>query len=218
MNKITITTSVIKAGVAIIPWAGGPLSSIIGDISQERYNKRWQECIDKINSNLMDRIETIDKEKVSQEDFKDIFVNILNDVLKNRTREKRMALINILINTIANYNISFDESEYTSNLVNRLTVKHLLILNEVDRVPILPQKEVETAVNIISTIVEKYSLEEHDILEIIHDLENEYLIFGFSTNYMRKEPLSGGLIYVDFESYTTDKGKRVLNVITNISD
>jgi hypothetical protein len=217
MNKIIITTSIIKAGVAIIPWAGGPLSSIIGDISQERYNKRLKEFIDILNENIMSKIEFIDKDKVSHEDFKDIFVNILNDILKNRNREKRMALTNILINTITNYNISFDESEYLSNLVNRLTIKHLLILNDVNIIRVLPNKEIEMANNIVNTISEKYTLQEQDILEIIHDLENEYLIHSLSTNYGGNEPLSGGLFYADFESYITSKGKRVLDIITDIT-
>lgn len=163
MDKITITTSIIKAGVAIIPWVGGPLSSVIGDISQERYNNRLQEFVEKINSNITRRIETIDREKMSREDFKDIFVNTLNDILRSRNKEKREALTNILINTVTNYNISFDESEYMSNLVNRYTVKHLLILNEVNKIQIPPNNEIKMSISIVNTINEKYLLQEDNI-------------------------------------------------------
>jgi hypothetical protein len=54
-------------------------------------------------------------------------------------------------------------------------------------------------------------------LEIIHDLENEYLIHNLSTNYAHGKSHSGGLLYVNFESYITDRGKRVLDIIADIS-
>jgi hypothetical protein len=220
MNQdlIKIGTSVIKAGVAIIPWAGGPISSIIGDISQERYNIRLEEFIERLNNSLSNQIDKIDKSKISKDDFKDIFVNILNDVLKNRNKEKRTALTNILINTITNYNISFDESEYLSDLINRLSVKHLLLLNEIYNVKIPSQKEKEVAVNIVDKVVKNYSLLEHDVLEKVHDLENEYLVRGLSNNYnMGKNKGMGGILYADLKTYITTKGIHLLKII-NINE
>lgn len=173
------------------------------------------EFIEHINSTLTAQIENIDQIKISHEDFKDIFVNTLNDVLKNRSKEKRTALTNILLNTVTNYNLSFDESEYISNLINSFTVKHLFILNEVSHYTVEKHKEEENAVVIIKSIIEKYSLHESDVLEHIRDLENEYLVSNLAVNYnMGKHPGNGGMSYSGMNSYITNKGKRVLNVIT----
>jgi hypothetical protein len=213
---ITTTVAVVKAFVAAIPYVGGTISSVIGDISQDRYNKRMQEFIETINTALNNKIEEIDKEKISQDDFKDIFVNTLNDVLRNRSNEKRIALTNVLINTIINYNISFDDSEYISNLINSFTVKHLLVLNEINNYSVLERKEEEIAVSIVNNIIANYSLQKFDVLECIHDLENEYVVSGLAGNYnMGKHPEIGGISYAGMSSYVTDKGKRILNIIKN---
>jgi len=216
MNEklISISTSVIKAGVAIIPWAGGPISCIIGDISQERYNKRFSEFIEKLNLDLSCKINQINKDKVSSDDFKDIFVNTLNDVLKNRCKEKRTALANVLINSILDISFTFDEAEYMSKLINDLTIKHFVVLNLIKDFSIEEQKEEETAVNIISEIKNKYSINESEAIELINDLENEYLVIGLSINYHPPNEFpKGGLLYTGFETYITDKGKRLLEVV-----
>jgi hypothetical protein len=215
---ISITTSVIKAGIAIIPWAGGPISSIIGDISQERYNKRFEEFIEKINTTL--EIETIDKNKISTDDFKDVFVNTLNDILKNRTVEKRKALTNILINTITNYNINFDESEYIIKIINNFSVKHLLILTELEYI-VVPDYEEGFAVTVIDKISKKHLLSDSEIIECIHDLENEYLVHALISQYnmgKQKEEMGisgGGIIETGVNSYLTNKGKKILDIINS---
>jgi hypothetical protein len=222
MNEkiISITTSVIKAGVAIIPWAGGPISSIIGDISQERYNKRFEEFIEKINTVLSLEIKTIDKNKISTDDFKDVFVNTLNDIIKNRTIEKRRALTNILINTITNYNITFDESEYIAKIINNFSVKHLLILTELEYI-VVPDYEEGFAITIIDKISKKHLLHDSEIIECVHDLENEYLVHALISQYnmgKQKEETGisgGGIIETGVNSYLTNKGKRVLNIINS---
>jgi hypothetical protein len=222
MNKriITITTSVIKAGAAIIPWAGGPISSIIGDISQERYNKRFEEFIKKINTVLSLETAKADEKKILTDDFKDIFVNTLNDIMKNRTVEKRRALTNILINTITNYNVSFDESEYMEKIINNFSVKHLLILTELEYI-VVPDYEKGFATTVIEKISKKHLLDNSEVIECVHDLENEYLVHALISQYnmgkQKKETglNGGGVIETGVNSYLTDKGKRLLNIINS---
>jgi hypothetical protein len=50
-----------------------------------------------------------------------------------------------------------------SNLVNRYTVKHLLILNEVNKIKIPPNNEIKMSISIVNTINEKYLLQEDNI-------------------------------------------------------
>jgi methionine synthase II (cobalamin-independent) len=220
MNEkvISITTSVIKAVISGIPEIGGPLSNIIGDMSQERYNQRLEESIKEMCTILSSKIKTIDKNKISTDDFKDIFVNTLNDIMKNRTIEKRKALTNILINTITNYNIDFDESEYMTRIINNFSVKHLLILGELKDI-VIPDYEEGFAVTVIDKIEKKHSLNSRNIIECVHDLENEYLVHALSSQYYagKRNTKSGihpgGIVETGVNNYLTNKGKKLLDVI-----
>ena len=208
---LSITESTVKAGISMIPLVGGPISSIIGDVSQERYKKRIKEFIDNVNKALSNRLEEIDREKISKEDFQDIFSNCFQAILTNRIAEKRTAFTNILINTIAYNNISFDESEYMMKLIDNLTLKHLICMEELSKVKI-PDYSEGVAETTLRTISEKYELFEYDVFESIKDLENYNIAQGFTSQYLARGG-RGGVVLTGIDSYLTVKGEKLLSNI-----
>ncbi len=210
-NCLDLIETIVKAGVSIVPWAGGPISTIIGDISQARYRKRESEFINTINNELSDKIEKLDKEKLSCEEFNDIFVNNFRTVLLTRTAEKRKLITNLLLNTISYNEISFDDSEYLLYLLDNLTIKHIICF--ISLAPIeIPENHTGIAEKTLDEICKKNNFAKNEVLDCIQDLEYQNLVQGFISQYETRGG-RGGVVRVGISSYLTKKGWKLYNNI-----
>lgn len=210
-NVPNVIATIIKYGTAIIPYAGGPISCIIGDITQERYIKRLNEYIDTIKTELTDKVEKLDKEKLSSEEFQDIFENNFRSVLRTRTAEKRKLITNLLLNTISYNEITFDDSEYLLYLLDNLTIKHLLCFVFLATIKI-PNDHNGVAEKTLDDLCKKNNFKENEALDLIQDLEYQNLIQGFISQYETRGN-RGGIVKVGISSYLTEKGWKLYNNI-----
>jgi len=209
-DLIELTTNTL---ISTLPYIGGSLNCIISFYQQKRHRERLIVFIRELYNDLKDRIDKIEYDKIENDDFIDIFENTLCEVIKNRHESKRKALRNIILNTITNKNFSFDESEYLVKIVIDLPIKHLFVLHELFFVN-FTRNYSENAEKTINTIGQKLNCSIEEIFEIVKDLENENLSIGLTTNYTSRGN-RGGLIMPDIQSYLTEKGLKLLKIITN---
>ena len=169
--------------------------SYISDIQAERKLKRIDELIISLGVDLHGLEEKIRKEFVEKDDFKDIIEETFRKVAQERTIEKRIAYKNILLNSMVDNSLDYDEVEEFLRLLERLQPAKLLLLkvlynpsafNEEKGFPIVEKTERVMGLTIsIKTIMSKLlpDWDHEKILDAVGELENERLVKNFVSNY-----------------------------------
>lgn len=209
-NQLILTTSA-KALVSAVPWIGGAVNSVWNDISLERHKKRMNEFLKRMSEEIETKINKLDIKKINTEDFQDIFDNTLNLVVRNRHYEKRVAFRKILINSMFNEVVDFDKTEALIRVIDQLPIIQLIVLEDLKNYKV-EGKDINFGGNTFKTQMEKFDLNEISLYEIIKDLENNNLVHVYSKHYhVNGQPL--GSYYTGADSYLTEKGKELLELI-----
>ena len=98
-----------KSLLAAVPYIGGSVTSYISDIQAERKLKRIDELIISLGVDLHGLEEKIRKEFVEKDDYKYIIEETFRKVAQERTIEKRIAYKNILLNSMVDNSLDYDE-------------------------------------------------------------------------------------------------------------
>lgn len=219
---------IAKAGLNLIPNVGGSLASLLGDIQSIRNEKRLRAFITQWSNDLATRIDKIQQDYVSREDFIDVFLNITEDSMKQRQEEKRTCLKNLLVNSITTPNTSYDLTEELQRLIDLLSVIHVKILKvfyeDKEHPRHEPKVDVDRIMKAINTVVvgessnnsngsdnNNNSRKDRDIVALIRDLENQGLVESFLNNMYSR--LSGASL-VSKEPYITSKGRALIEYVT----
>ena len=152
------------------------------------------------------------KSFVENEEFLDIFENLLIDILHQRTKEKRSYLRHLLINSITKQSATYDKTESFQRILNQVTVQHLLILSAFYDCREIHMQQLDKDLDeIMKCIKEKVDgLPEETIKELIRDLESLNLVNYFTHNQANR--LSGAPMYGD-HPYITEKGREFYRYI-----
>jgi len=119
----------VKALISAVPYLGGPISAVIGDIQSIRKEKRFVEFINGLQEDICNLSDHVNAEFISKEDFLDIFEQTARKIVMTRQEVKRIAFRNILSNAILSSNISYDEVEEFLSLVERFREEHIFLLS-----------------------------------------------------------------------------------------
>lgn len=212
-NEVMISGA--KALINLIPFAGGPLGSIIGDYQSYRKEKKLNEFLDSIVVKLQqheDAISQLAPEYILNDDFFDVFENTLRKIIYERQGEKRIAYSNILANSIIN-EADYNDTELYHHLIDVLTPLHIRVLREFCLHTKTPDVKFEVFINHVMSAVKAMADFDEDIFdEVIGDLESRNLLHPFLSTYETQNG-SGGLAYVT-DNFVTTKGCKFLSYIS----
>lgn len=119
--------NIIKGVLASAPFTGG-ISSLMTDYIPNSKQKRVEEFAKQVAEDLLKVKDKIDNEVILNDNFAFIFESSFRKASENYQKVKLNAFRGIIINSAVRKDITNDEKEYFLNLVNNLTVLHLLIL------------------------------------------------------------------------------------------
>lgn len=214
MEKKDIAEMIVKAGISAVPMVGGSIVSIIGDLQSERKEKRMDEFLKTFAEEMQGRVKKIESSYISQEDFLDIFENILRDIMNQRVKFKRDCLRHLLVNSITTPLTTYDMTEEYQMLLSRLTDLHIVILHCFYQKRNIYKNNEEKDLNEIFDCVKEslaiFQLTDQKILELIIDLENLNLINCYTHNFACMQ--SGAPLYEE-APYISDKGLKFIEYI-----
>lgn len=203
MNNSETLLCFTKAGLNLVPGVGGALASIVSDIQTNRKEKRMDEFLIRLKDELSARSDKIVKEYIMNEEFLDIFENILVDIMNQRLEEKRIQLCNLLVSSIVTPNTSYDRTEEFQMFVYLLSIQHLNVLKVFYQYRDVPMKNMDDIKNIWSSLKKTVSEDEDFLIELIRDLENRGIIHFFLQNTFNCE---SGERAISEDPYITSKG------------
>lgn len=181
----------VKALISAVPYLGGPISAVIGDIQSIRKEKRFVEFINGLQEDIRNLSDHVNAEFVSKEDFLDIFEQTARKIVMTRQEAKRTAFRHILSNAILLSDVSYDEVEEFLSLVERFQEEHIFLLS-ILRDPMKYDEETGNRVGkggrtttSISQIMRQLlpGWNKDLILEVTTVLENERLIQHITSRY-----------------------------------
>jgi len=181
----------VKALISAVPYLGGPISAVIGDIQSIRKEKRFVEFINGLREDLHNFSDRVNTEFISKEDFLDIFEQTARKIVMIRQEIKRTAFRHILSNAILSSDVSYDEVEEFLSLVERFREEHIFLLS-ILRDPVKYDEETGNRVGkggrtttSISQIMRQLlpGWNKDLILEVTTVLENERLIQHITARY-----------------------------------
>jgi hypothetical protein len=181
----------VKALISAVPYLGGSISTVIGDIQSIRKDKRFIEFINGLREDLHNFSDRVNSEFVSKEDFLDIFEQVARKIVMTRQDVKRTAFRHILSNAILSSDVSYNEVEEFLSLVEKFREEHIFLLS-ILRDPVKYDEEMGNQVGkggrtttSISQIMRQLIPDwtKDLILEVITVLENERLIQHITSRY-----------------------------------
>ena len=218
MDKKDMFMTGVKATISAVPVVGGSFASIISDVYSDRKEAKLTEFIENFKVEMEDKYGSdkldaaIVKSFVENEEFLDIFENLLIDILHQRTKEKRSYLRHLLINSITKQSATYDKTESFQRILNQVTVQHLLILSAFYDCREIHMQQLDKDLDVIMMCIKEKvdGLPEETIKELIRDLESLNLVNYFTHNQANR--LSGAPMYGD-HPYITEKGREFYRYI-----
>lgn len=101
MKESTVhALSVIKAGIAAVPVAGGPIVSLISDYVQNATERSIQLAVDELRALLIALETRVDPESVNKEEFAELFKSCYLMIVRTHQHEKRTAAVRLIANIL----------------------------------------------------------------------------------------------------------------------
>lgn len=181
-KKAEIIAKAIAGLAALNPTWGllfgfaGPLIGMWGDWGQERINEQV-EFIEKHKDEFK-------KEIIESDDFKTLFLNILERHMKEASEEKRKLLRNYLLNVGRGISPSFNEYTRMNNIMDTITLYEIDMLRlwdengpiaEWEKRSLRPQSTLQrgiTTISMLQTYIREMNPRDPDLIEMISDKNN----------------------------------------------
>ena len=119
--------SVIKAGLASTPFAGG-VASLLSDYIPSARFRRLEEFAAKMAEDLTRLQNRVSPDRLHTDDFAFVFEQCFKGAAEHHQKEKINAFRAMLVNSAVSTDLSAEEEEYFLGLVGRLSVLHLRML------------------------------------------------------------------------------------------
>lgn len=192
-----------------------PFVSLYGDILSDREFTRLKEMLGSLKSEFDAYQTEINMDYVRKEEFQEIFEDVVKRATQERTKLKRLAYKNIILNLALRQDQNFDKIDSNIRLLDQLTPDHLAVLRLIYRPEIAFKEGSPVDPNHIfhnnSALFSSF-LQWNDgdrIRDVLYDLEFMRLI----------EPLAGGMNNMSrvnissLQNARTKKGQTLINYI-----
>lgn len=205
MEKKEIREVIVKAGLNLVPGIGGALASILEDYLSQRKEVRLKEFLNDFLNDMKQRNDNIVQDYVNSEEFLDVFENILSDIIKTRSKQKRQMLKNLLVNSCTIQKTSYEKTEEFQHLIDVINLTGLLILSAFYKLQDIYMDSEEKNINKIwdEIKIQTGIMEESTLLDYIGELESRSLVESFRNNYYSIEC---GVSFYGERPYITKKG------------
>lgn len=101
MKESTVhAVAVIKAGLAAVPVAGGPIVSLISDYVPNATERSIQLAVDELRERLIALESRVDPESVNKEEFAELFKSCYLVIVRTHQQEKRTAAVRLMANIL----------------------------------------------------------------------------------------------------------------------
>ncbi len=127
-TKLDHTLSAVKAAVNLIPYAGGPLGSLLSDYLPNSVEKRKTEFLERLGKELEAVQDKLQTDVVSREYFISTFMQSFRRALENHQEEKVSAFRAIIVNIAIDQNPREDEVAAFISITDRFTPLHIKFL------------------------------------------------------------------------------------------
>lgn len=125
------TVTILKAGIAAIPFVGGSINSVWSDLQGKQLQEKIKRLESITKSIKIDMCIIEDKVNVSytsSSDFADIVEFTLRQIIEERKDQKRTMFKNILLNSMIAKDVDFDKTEKFCTLLTNFGTMELLLL------------------------------------------------------------------------------------------
>jgi hypothetical protein len=122
-----LLATLVKMAFELVP-GGGALAELVDYGMAEMKEKRLREFLAQLKIDLDDLQVTLNEDYVKTAEFAFLFEHTLRGVSQNYQKEKLDAYRALLVNSLIRLNVESERKEYFLNLVNSLTVSHLIFL------------------------------------------------------------------------------------------
>lgn len=216
-EALNLVVSAAKSLISIIPWVGGVLNSVIGDLQQKRHFERYSEFVNSLFEDLSSRAESLRADKINRDEFLDLFEHALRQAISNRSLDKRNAIKNIITNYSIKESLSLDSAEYIMSILVNLPVQHLVTVIGLNDFPVNGRAIDDEIESMHLQLALKAGVSEEDLDEILLDLHNEGISMSFKSAYETRRG-RGGIFYSAKKSYLTRKGLKFIQAINSMDD
>ncbi len=118
-----------KALISIVPFFGGIMGSIYGDVLGEIKENRLKDFINSIKKEVDENTERMNKEFINNVEFLDLFEITAKRIVDERSEKKRLGYKNILLKGVFSSGHTYDETEAQLKILDQLTDSHLILLS-----------------------------------------------------------------------------------------
>ena len=112
-----------------IPIVGGVMAGIAGTIISKWQNRRLNQFLLKLASEMKNLESRVNSEFLLTEDFQDLAEDIFSKAAETRQQEKLDAFRAIFLNTILSTSPTYDEAAEIAALINGWQPRHIILLH-----------------------------------------------------------------------------------------
>lgn len=207
------TDRAIDAGatiVSIVPWIGGPVSSVLSGYGQARKLNRIQEVLDGLGEQLRRFESTVTEEYVRTEEFEELLEQTLRRAADERQEEVRALYRRFLHRAITEPGDDYDEQMGVLRVIERLRAPHVVILKATQQEP-GPDSHRKMMGSPIQTLRERTGMDQDPIIAAVGELNALGLTRNANLMVMMTGHGSENLGHM-----ITPLGKRVLDYIVGV--
>lgn len=118
------------AGVAAVPFVGGPISFLLDKYVPEESRRRQSQFLLQLSDDIELLKDKINYKNMDSPEFKAMLMKMLSASIYEHRKEKLISYRNILLNVLLDENmLHFDKSEFFASLVTDLVPDEIKILN-----------------------------------------------------------------------------------------
>jgi len=119
---------IVAALASVVPWIGGPVSTVLAGISFARKYERVREVLVNMAEQIKNFESEVSRKYVATADFQDLLEKTLRQAADERAEEKRKAYATFLANDIKSPGQSYDEKIRILRTLEEIQVDHIRML------------------------------------------------------------------------------------------
>jgi len=189
-----------------VPWIGGPVSNVLGEMSLGRKLGRVREVLEGVATDLAEFRSEVSEEFVRTEEFEDLLEQTLRRAGEERNAEKRRMYRAFLTDAIESPGATYDEQLRMLRTFEELQPDHLWVLKAVSQEP---DPDPGMMGSPIQTLRERLpELDDTRVEDLVAQLNDMRV-----TNFGSLQTMMTGRGATDLRHVVTEHGQRILRYI-----
>lgn len=218
-----VTEKAMEAVSGSVPFVGGALAVVLAHAFSHSYEKRlraWMEQLAQVVQELIDRVDGVDVEGLSQDDdFMDAVATATRIAEKTSSETKRTALQNALLNIGIGSVPDSDKSAVYLRYIDELTPSHMVLLDFFEDPPAFLDKRGIPWPNImmggLGSVVQVALPDLHADTPFLETLSGDLARWGLVSNPGLNTVMTGGGLKA---KRTTEKGREFMAFVSGPFD